>query len=158
MKIGLAAAVCATMFAARAVLASDMQPCQTFMNSDGRFDVGKAYADSVLVVIGRVLPKTQNRLFIVRKIKGAESRKDVSLTIPRCAGTSCGGGFSVAPNVELLFLLKEAPGGLYDGVSGNGNFSCPTVFEVKKGFVEIGPAKVPLARLKRYLEEKPDPI
>ena len=128
------------------------------MFTDGSgFRIGDAYAAADLVAIGKVDAKS-GRLHIVKKINGKEVRKDVSLTESHCQGTACSGGFSVAPGVDLLFLLRRLPDGVYDGVSGNGNFSCPTVFEVKDGAVKIGGKQVPLKSLRRYLESKPDPI
>lgn len=47
---------------------------------------------------------------------------------------------------------------VYDGVSGNGNFSCPTVFELKDGAARIGGNDVPLKFLRKYFQTKPAPI
>ena len=142
----------------RSASASGMVPCGMFLANGGLFSIGDAYAAADLVAIGKVVPGATLTLHIVKKIKGNEAKKDVSLTTPQCQGTACGGGFSVLPGVDLLFLLKRLPDGVYDGVSGNGNFSCPTVFELKNGAVKLGGKNVPLKSLRRYLQSKPDPI
>ncbi len=139
--------------------ASGMEPCTTFTSADGRlFDIGAAYAASDLVAIGRVETGNGLTLRVSDKLKGSEGRKAVPLSEPKCAGTACGGGFSVAPGVDLLFLLSKRPDGVYDSVTGNGNFSCPVVFEAKKSGVRIGKKVVPLKTLKKYLESKPKPF
>lgn len=143
----------------RSASASGMKPCTMFTTGDGAlFRIGDAYAAADLVAIGHVVPGTALTLHIVKKLKGHEDRKDVALTVPTCAGTACSGGFSVAAGVDLLFLLKRLPDGVYDGVAGNGNYSCPVVFEVADGAAKLGGKKVPLKALKRYLQTKPDPI
>ena len=141
----------------RPAAASGMTPCTMFTDRSG-FHIGDAYAAADLVVIGQVVPKSALKLHIIKKIKGSEGGKEVSLTVPTCTGTACSGGFSVAPGVDLLFLLRRMPDGVYDGVAGNGNYSCPTVFEVKDGAVKIGGRRVRLKSLKRFFESKPDPI
>lgn len=135
-----------------------MEPCDHFMSAGGRYNIGDAYAASDLVVIGQVVPRSSITLRIAKKVKGKEARKEIPLTVPQCAGTACRGGFSVMPGVDLLFLLRRRPDGVYDGVTGNGNYSCPTVFEVKGGAAILAAKKVPLKSLRKYLESKPDSI
>ncbi len=136
--------------------ASGALPCSMFTSADGKlYNIGAAYASVDLVAIGKVVADNGLFLNIGVKIKGSEKRNRVALTVPKCAGTACSGGFSVAPGVDLLFFLRRLPDGVYDGVSGNGNFSCPTVFEVIGGTAIIGKKKVPLNSLKSYLESKP---
>ena len=137
--------------------ASGAGPCSMFTSADGKlFNIGAAYSSADLVTIGKVVFDKGVVLDIGIKIKGTEERKRVSLTVPHCEGTACSGGFSVAPAVDLLFFLRRLPDGVYDGVSGNGDYSCPTVFEVIDGAAMIGKKKVPLNSLRKYLESKPD--
>ncbi|MGZ3652448.1 MAG: hypothetical protein ACXWR1_17910 [Bdellovibrionota bacterium] len=117
-----------------------------------------AYKAADLVVIGQVSRGEKQILKISAKIKGDEKAEEIELASPHCQGTACSGGFSVAPNVDLLFLLKRQASGVYDSVTGNGNYSCPVVHEVEKGAVKFRDKKVPVESLKKYFESKPDPV
>ncbi len=155
----IVAAVFSILISAHSAAASGMTPCGMFRTgTGGRYNIGDAYAAADLVAIGQVIPKSSITLRISKKIKGGEKSTDVALTVPTCQGTACSGGFSVMPGVDLLFLLKRLPNGVYDGVSGNGNFSCPTVFEVKDGAALIAKKKIAVKSLRKYLESKPEPI
>src|SRR5581483_8102823 len=92
-------------------VASGMSPCSTFMSDDRRhFKIGDAYAAAGLVAVGTVTNDSSGiTLHIRRKLKGNETRNDVPLMVPHCQGTACSGGFSVAPGVDLLFLLAAGP-------------------------------------------------
>lgn len=154
-----AALVVLAALAAGPAAASGMAPCRAFTSPDGRlYSIGEAYAASDLVAIGKVEAGSSVTLTIAKTLKGRAPRKKIPLTVSHCHGTACGGGFSVAPGVDLLFLLKRLPDGVYDGVTGNGNFTCPTVFEVKDGAALLDGKRVPVELLKRYLESKPEPI
>ena len=138
--------------------ASGMVPCSSFIDRSG-FHIGDAYSAAELVAVGQVTNDTSGvTLHIRQEIKGTETRKDVPLTVPQCQGTACSGGFSVAPRIDLLFLLRRTNNGVYDSVTGNGNFSCPVVYEIKDHSVLLGRKKVPLASLRRYLQSAPSPV
>lgn len=133
--------------------------CSSFVSADGRsFLLGRAYRAADLVVIGKVAYGVKPILKIKTKIKGDEKLKEIELTSGHCQGTACSGGFSVAPGIDLLFLLKRQSGGLYDSVSGNGNYSCPVVYEVEKQSVKFRDKTISLKSLKKYFQTTPDPI
>ena len=136
-------------------IASGMQPCTAFVAADGRsFLINQAYLSADLIVIGKVTSGTKPILKIMRKINGAEKASEIELMTGHCQGTSCSGGFSVAQNVDLLFFLSRRPNGIYDSVTGNGNFSCPVVYEVNGDFVAFRDKKVSMGSLLKYLQSK----
>lgn len=140
------------------VFASGGEPCSKFVSSDHKtFLIGEAYKASELVVTGEISDIANPILKVRTIIKGSETKKEIQLTKMTCQGTSCWGGFSVAPKMEMLFFLKKS-GGVYDSVTGNGNVSCPVVYEVEKSSVKFKEKSVSLDRLKKYLEDKPDSI
>jgi len=133
--------------------------CSSFVSADGRaFQLGEAYQSADLVVIGQVVYGTKPMLKIKTKIKGVEKANEIELTPSHCQGTACSGGFSVAPKVDLLFLLSHQKNGLYDSVTGNGNYSCPVVYEVEKDIVNFRNKKIPVKSLEKYFQSKPDPV
>ncbi len=134
-------------------------PCSSFVSPDGRsFFLDRAYSAADLVVIGQVSYEAKTILRIKMKIKGDENFKEIELMSNRCQGTACSGGFSVAPKIDLLFLLKRQSNGIYDSVTGNGNNSCPVVYEVEKEFVKFGDKKILITTLEKYLKSKPAPV
>ena len=137
---------------------SEAQSCSSFTSADKQsFLLKEAYKSSDLVVIGEIAYTPKPILKIKNKIKGNESKKEVELTTNICHGTACSGGFSVAPKVDLFFLLKKTHG-IYDSVSGNGNYSCPVVYEVENNFVKFKDKKISIQSLVKYLESNPDPV
>ncbi len=139
--------------------ASSPEPCRQFVSDDSRsFLLESAYKAADLVVIGQVAYGKSPLLKIKNKIKGSEKSSEIQLIAPRCQGTACSGGFSVAQKTDLLFLLKRQPDAIYDSVSGNGNYSCPVVFEVQNDAVKIGKKNVAIKSLEKYLQLKPDAI
>lgn len=136
-------------------LGSGITPCAAFVSADGRsFSLDKAYQASDLLVIGQVTYGVKPTLKIKNKIKGNEKSNEIELTSVHCQGTACFGGFSVAPKMDLLFFLKRQANGAYDSVAGNGNFSCPVVFEINNGAVIFGDKLVPIGSLNKYLQTK----
>ena len=158
MKTIYRLAICIFLGAGNFSYGSGALPCNTFVSSDHRFFLlSEAYKAADLVVIGDVTYSPNPTLKIRNKIKGNEEKREVQLTRVVCQGTACSGGFSVAPKIEMLFLLKQK-GDVYDSATGNGNFSCPVVYEVEKSSVKFGKKLVSIESLKKYLEVKPDPI
>ena len=157
--VSMAIVVLAALLPKSGAWASGMEPCSTFVDEGGRvFNVASAYAAADLVAVGKVSSAEGLTLKIGTRVKGNEKQKIISLAGPHCAGTACSGGFSVAAGIDLLFLLKRLPNGRYDGVAGNGNFSCPVVFEVREGVAVIGEKNIRVNSLKKYFESKPAPI
>lgn len=137
---------------------SGAQPCTQFVSADGQsFLLGDAYKAADLVVIGEVTYSPNPILKIKNKIKGSEVKKEVQLTSIVCQGTACSGGFSVATNIDLFFLLKKF-NGAYDSVSGNGNFACPVVFETGNNVVFFKEKKIAIRNLEKYLKSNPGPV
>jgi|GEM_PF-6910095 len=138
---------------------SGQQSCSSFISSDRNFFLlDSAYRAADLVAIGQVTSGIKTTLKIKTKIKGGENQNEVELTSTHCQGTACSGGFSVAPKTDLLFLLKRQANGIYDSVTGNGNYSCPVVYEVEKGSVKIRDKRILIESLQKYFESKPDPV
>lgn len=134
-------------------------PCSSYISSDGHsFLLDSAYRAADLVVIGEVTYGTKTILKIKTKIKGNEKLNEIELTSNRCQGTACSGGFSVAPKIDLLFLLKRQVNGVYDSVTGNGNYSCPVVFEIEKESVKFRDKRILIRYLEKYFQTKPDPL
>lgn len=132
---------------------SEMEPCKSFLSVDGRsFQLDRAYQESDLVVIGQVLRADKLFLNVKERFKGQINSRSLQITTPQCQGTSCQGGFSVAAQMDLLFFLKKQSNGIYDSVTGNGNASCPVVFELEKGTVKFKDKLVPIKSLRKFLE------
>ncbi len=145
--------------AAGAAFASGPELCKMFVSADKKFFLLDAsYKASDVVAIGQVSYEKKPILKIKNKIKGNESDSKIQLTSSQCQGTACSGGFSVAEKVDLLFFLKRQANGTYDSVTGNGNYSCPVVYEVKKEMVNLGDKEISVKDLKKYLQSNPAPV